>query len=310
MADKAAHTHRISALRAIPPCPPVAGFREHWLARRDRAAAVEPQPRLTSIGRHRGHDIFRIRFATTDELWIGGWVALPRRGTVRRGIIHSHGYGGRTQIDTFFLRRDTAILWPVARGLPTQSLMAALPSEPRDHVLVGIESPESYILGGCTEDIWCAANALTSLVGEVPLGYIGTSFGGGQGALALPWDDRFVAGALEVPSFGQYDIRLRTPCMGSGEPVRLHVQDHPEAREVLRFFDASSAALLLRIPMIVAGALTDPAVPPAGQWAVRNAIAHAEDFILTAGHMPYRGEGRESRRWRGRQRHFLNRHVR
>ncbi len=135
-------------------------------------------------------------------------------------------------------------------------------------MLAGIDDPERYVLGLCARDLWLAADVLVSVVGALPLYYVGESFGGGIGALALPWDDRFVGATLIVPSFGQYDERLAVPCLGSGETVRQHVQRHPEAREVLRWFDSSTSIGFAEVPVRVEAALWDQYVPPQGQFAV------------------------------------------
>ena len=219
MSDILGSAYRVGDLAEVSPCEPPADFADHWRARYARARNVDPAMQMTAVDRLQTHDIYTVRLRSTNERTIGGWLALPTSQPVQRGLVHSHGYGGRGQIDPAFLRPDTAVLWPVARGLPIASSAADLPAEPREHVLVGIEDRDRYILGGCAEDIWCSATALQAAIGEVSLGFIGTSFGGGQGALALPWDDRFDAGALALPSFGQYDIRLRIPCTGSGEGV-------------------------------------------------------------------------------------------
>jgi cephalosporin-C deacetylase len=167
------------------------------------------------------------------------------------------------------------------------------------HVLHGIESRETYIHGGCAADIWCAASALIEMVAEAAqrLDYIGGSFGGGIGALALPWEERFTAAHLAVPSFGNHPLRLTLPCVGSGESVRQHHTSHPELVEVLRYFDAAIAARHIKMPAQVAAALFDPAVPPPGQFAVYNAIPEPKElFVLAAGHFAHPDESLESER--------------
>ena len=133
---------------------------------------------------------------------------------------------------------------------------------------------------------------LFTLAGALPLYFVGESFGGGIGALALPWDDRFIGATLAVPTFGQYDERLTVPCLGSGESQRATVLATPELREPLRLFDASTAARFLRIPVRVEAALWDQHVPPQGQFAVANAIGDLELEVLPAGHAEYPGVGR------------------
>jgi cephalosporin-C deacetylase len=200
-------------------------------------------------------------------------------------------------------------IFPCARG-QSRSRQPDIPELAAGHVLQGIASRETYVHGGCAADIWCAASALQALVPETApcLDYIGGSFGGGIGALALPWDDRFHAAHLSVPSFGNHPLRLTLPCTGSGESVRLYHREHAEVVEVLRYFDAATAARHIRIPVLVAAALFDPAVPPPGQFAVYNALPGPKKlFVLSAGHFDHPGTAAEDRRLRGMlERFFAN----
>ncbi len=284
------------------PAPP-ADFAEFWRSLHAQARQVVPAAELADYPMTaRAHTVHRVDFTSLGGVRLGGWVALPKAGPARVGVVVSHGYGGREEPELVGIGDDAAVIFPVARGLPTVSLLPQLRRPTDGHVLEGIGSRETYVLGGCAADVWCAASALVELVGEVPMVFVGASFGGGQGALALPWDDRFVAGALRVPSFGQYDIRLRVPCTGSGERVREHVTGHPQAREVLRYFDAATAAGFLTVPTLMACALWDPAVPPPGQFAVHNAAREATGEravlqVLGAGHETYPDELAEGTVW-------------
>ncbi len=117
------------------------------------------------------------------------------------------------------------------------------------------------------------------------LNYMGSSMGGGMGALMLPWDSRFKAAYLDVPTFGT-KIRFDYPSTGSGEACRLYIQEHPEALDVLAYFDASASAKYLKIPTIVTPALFDPCVAPVGQFSVANSIPETcrTMFIREVGH--------------------------
>jgi cephalosporin-C deacetylase len=279
------------------------GFAEFWTGLHNSALAVAPEPELTPVAGIRGHDVFEVRFSSLGGVRLGGWVTLPADRLIEYALVVSHGYGGRTAPELEWTPRlpiadhggpalpdRTAVIYPVARGQPALSTLPGIPSEPREHVLVGIESVDTYIHGDCAADVWCAASALLEILPAKPqrLDYVGGSFGGGIGALALPWDDRFDAAVLRHPSFDNHDVRLMLPCTGSGESVRQHVMDHPSAREVLRFFDAAVAARRLTIPTLVAAALRDPAVPPPGQFAVYNAItAEKTLYVFSAGHTDY-----------------------
>lgn len=304
----ATYGYDLDALLAVeaPPEPP--GFADFWSGLYARAAAVDPAPRLTKIDVGGRAQVFEVAYTSLGGVRLGGWVSLPARGDAEYAVVVGHGYGGRDAPDLDLVPDRTAAIFPVARGLPTAGLVDGIPAAAAEHVLYGIESVESYVHGGCAADLWIAASALLRVVGAAParLDYVGASFGGGIGALALPWDPRFTAAVLRVPSFGHYDLRLTMPCTGSGEAVRGYVADHPEARDVLRHFDAATAAGRLRIPTMVAPATWDAAVPPPGQFAVYNALAGPKAlFVFSAGHADYPGEPDEYARFVSAAKAFL-----
>lgn len=279
----------LEALLAVEPVVPPAGFEELWRGWYAAAREVPPDPILTPIGRQGAHEVFVVEHTVADGLRLRGWLAMPAGGPARFGMVHGHGYGGREAPDWSRVPDDAAVIFPIARGQGVFNAGLGAPTPEDGHVLFGIDSVERYALGRCAVDLWHAASALLDVVGPLPLYFVGESFGGGIGALALPWDDRFVGATLVVPSFGQYDLRLRLPCEGSGERVRHHVAEHPEAREVLRFFDASTAAGFIHVPVRVEAALWDGHVPPPGQFAVANALEDLELSVLPAGHTEYPG---------------------
>lgn len=276
------------------------GFADFWSDLYGRALKVDTAPSVRAIDGPPGVDLYDLEFTSLGDVRIGGWLALPSGGVADTAVVVSHGYGGRDGPDLDLVPDGAAAVFPVARGLPTRSLLEGVPSVGTEHVLHGIDSVGTYVHGGCAADVWCAASALLELLPRRPrrLGYIGGSFGGGIGAMALPWDERFTAGVLYVPSFGNHDLRLTMPCTGSGAAVNAYVAHHPEARDVLRFFDAATAARRLRIPMLVAPALWDPAVPPPGQFAVYNAIPGPTELVVFgAGHAEYPEEHADYQRY-------------
>ncbi|WP_353807703.1 acetylxylan esterase [Agromyces sp. SYSU T00194] len=282
-----------AALRAVAPIDPPDGFAERWRAWNLAARRTPADPELEPIGRIGAHDVSALAFGTADGLRIHGWLAVPSSGPARVGIVHSHGYGGREAPEFGRVPEDAAAVFPVARGLGAVNVGIGAPAERDAHVVHGIETDETYVLGRCASDLWSAANVLDEVVGPLPHYLVGESFGGGIGALALPWDDRLMGATLIVPSFGQHAVRLGLRCEGSGEALRRWVADHPEAREVLRTFDASTAALFARVPVRVEAALWDTVVPPPGQFAVAAGIAASgadlELAVLPAGHAEYPG---------------------
>jgi cephalosporin-C deacetylase len=266
-----------------PPEPP--GFAAFWSGLHARARAVDPAPVVLG-GSRGGSRVLDVEFTSLDGVRLGGWLVRPD-GPVELALVVGHGYGGRDGPELDLVPDGAAALFTAFRGLPDRGLVPGIPAVAAEHVLHRIGSAETYVHGGCAADLWCAASALLALLPAPParLAYLGGSFGGGIGALALPWDERFAAAVLHVPSFGNHDLRLTIPCRGSGEAVRRHVAAHPEAREVLRFFDAATAAARLSIPTLVAPALADAVVPPPGQFAVHNALAGpAELVVLGSGH--------------------------
>ncbi|MGW8482691.1 acetylxylan esterase [Microbacterium sp. NPDC055903] len=218
------------------------------------------------------HRVDRILFASSTGEQVVAWLALPH-GAVTHGLVVGHGYGGRTEPDLDILGPATAGIFPVAPGQEVNA-PGRIPALPGENVIFGIQSRDTYAHRYSAADLWRAATVLLDAAPDAAgaLDYFGGSFGGGIGALALPWDERFRRASLDVPSFGHYPIRLSRRCTGSGEIVRLHLRRHPEARAVLDYFDAAIAARRIRIPVHVGAAVVDPSVHPRGQFAVFHAL--------------------------------------
>jgi cephalosporin-C deacetylase len=309
----------LDALLRVPAPEPPDDFDAFWRGRYERARAVAVAPELGPVeweaGGVRAHGV---TYTSAGGFRVGGWLTLPSSGPVTGGLVALHGYGGRQAPGPPLAPEGTATVWPCARGLGARSLDTrrgahgpggAIPADALAHVLHGIGSRETYVHGDCAADVWCAATALLELVPDAAarLDYAGVSFGGGIGALALPWDGRFRRALLTVPSFGNHPLRLTLPCAGSGEAVRLHHARHPEVADVLRYFDAATAAARTRIPVHVGAALFDPAVPPPGQFAVHNALAGPKRLhVLTAGHFDHPGTAAEEAELARAQRAFLS----
>ncbi|WP_050495608.1 acetylxylan esterase [Streptomyces baarnensis] len=304
------HGYDLPRLLAVEAPSAPDGFADFWRDRYARALSVDPTPRIegpwTTLADVRVADV---SYTSTDGVRIGGWLTVPAEGPVTRGCVAAHGYGGRAAPDPWQCPPGTATIWPCLRGLGTRSLLPGVPSVSAGHVLHGIESRDSCLIGGCVADVWCAATALRRLVPEAAgaLTFLGTSFGGGIGALALPWDDRFGAAGLTVPTFGNHPLRATLPCTGSGESVRGRLADDPSVLDVLAYFDAATAARHIRIPVHVGAALFDPSVPPPGQFAVYGALAGPRElFVLRAGHFDHPGEPDETAALEESQRRFLS----
>ncbi|BDI29858.1 deacetylase [Capsulimonas corticalis] len=287
-----------AALLKVAAPPEVSDFADFWRATYDEARAVPTDTVMRSIASpRRGYDVFEAEFTGLGGARVGAWITVPHGGFAR-GVVAGHGYGGRSGPDFPIPGPPAAAIFPCARGFD-RSAAPGIPDNAEEHVVFGIEHRETYLHRFCAADLWTAASVLLELfpAAEGNLHYLGVSFGGGMGALALPWDDRFQRAFLDVPSFGNHPLRVTLPCAGSGESVRRQYATRPEILETLRYFDAAVAATHLRIPTLAGCALFDPAVPPPGQFCVYNSLAGPKElFVHPAGHFPYREERHDARR--------------
>jgi cephalosporin-C deacetylase len=283
-----------TALLAVA-CPPApADFALFWRDTYARARRIPPRPSRRLIRQGKRMTIYEIEFDAWDcpgdnTIRIGGWMTTPAADFADSGIVVGHGYGGREGPDLSPLLPSAAAIYPCARGF-NRSTRSDIPNVADLHVLHGIESRETYIHRGCVIDLWAAAWALAELEPGAAdrLCYAGASFGGGIGALALPWESRFRRAFLDYPSFGHHPLRLTMPCVGSGEAVRRSGGER--CLPVLQYFDAATAAAHTHIPVMVAPALFDPAVPPPGQFAVYNCLAGEKKlFVRQAAHFDWPG---------------------
>jgi len=303
--------HDLDALLSVTAPAEPDDFTRFWQDLYSHAHAVTVAPNLREItSPHPPTCVFELEFTSLDGFRVKGWLTRPRHQPVERGVVVSHGYGGRDGPDYHLPIPRAALIFPCARGI-SRSACTAISSNPDLHVLHHIQHRETYIHGRCAADtVWCAASALLELfpMAARRLDYLGISFGGGIGALALPWDVRFHSAHLNVPSFGHHPLRLALPCIGSGETVRRYHHQTGRALETLRYYDAAVAARHLRIPVHVAAARFDPVVPPPGQFAIYNALAgHKELFALQAGHFEHSGLAAEDARLLDALAYFFNR---
>ncbi len=265
-----------------------ADFADFWRATYQENAAIPLDLKRRAItSPSREVSLYEIEFTSLGGVRIGAWQTEPTDGHYRRGVVAGHGYGGRSGPDLHQPGSPAVAIYPCARGFDL-SAQPTIPNEAMRHVLHGIGARETYVHRGCVADLWSAASALLDLYPAAAenLHYSGASFGGGIGALMLPWDRRFRRAFLDVPSFGNHPLRVTLPCYGSGEAVRHHHARRPQVlRDVLPYFDAATAARHIRIPVFVAAAKADGAVPPPGQYAVYNALAGEKElYVRATGH--------------------------
>jgi len=267
------------------------GFDAFWQKRYQDALSLQTMPQIKDTGKNRaGWRIFDVSYVSTGQFNIRGWLLLPESGVIKRGFIVGHGYGGRDAPDFHLPFKDTALLFPCFRGLSLSS-HKSISSEPKWHVLHNIDTLKQYIIGGCVEDIWLGVSAILRLFPQLSghLGYLGISFSGGTGALALAYEQRIARGHFNVPAFGHHPLRLRLPTIGSAQSQQqFYCRHKKQTLKVLRYYDAVIAAKRISIPMHYACALYDPCVAPPGQFAIYNATHKPKRlFVLDAGHFDY-----------------------
>lgn len=273
-----------SELLAIPGAVGPKGFKEFWEENYRITMAAELRYKIeTEVWSPVPEEkVYRVRVINHDDVEFVMWISRPENSG--GGLIIGQGYGNPAVPMSAKFGLTTG--YACVRGLGAAQCKD-ISWQPSKHVLYGIESKETYILRGVIADQWMAARVMLDMFPDCAsnLNYMGGSMGGGMGALLLPWDKRFRAAFLNVPTFGS-EIRFEYQSTGSGEACRQYIIEHPEARKVLEWFDASAAARYIRIPVCCTPALFDPCVAPAGQFSVVNAIPeqYKTVYIRETGH--------------------------
>jgi Acetyl esterase (deacetylase) len=270
-----------------------ADFSEFWQSIYQQAMEIPLNLQKKTLNSpHPDFNLYQVEYDSWEGVRIGAWITEPKKASPKKAVLVGHGYGGRDEPLYDLPVKDAVAIFPCVRGFQI-SPHPKYPGNGHEHVMVGIEQKESYSHLGCVVDYWLGASVLESLYPEAigELYYDGGSFGGGIGALLLPWDSRFKKAYLNIPSFGNHPLRVTLPCTGSGQSVQNYFQDgHPEILEVLQYFDSATAAQFIKIPVFVAAATFDPAVPPPGQFAVYNSLAGPKElFIRQAAHFELAG---------------------
>lgn len=278
-------------LNVSPPAKEPADFDLFWQKRYHKALTLKPQIRLKECFQTvMDWRVFEISYVSTDDFLIQGWLLLPCSGIIERGFIIGHGYGGRDAPDFHLPFKNSVLLFPCFRGL-SRSTRPDISTQPFWHIRHHLNNVDNYILGGCVEDIWLAVSSLLQLYPHLTghLGYLGISFGGGIGALALAYEKRIIRGHLNIPTFGHQLLRLRLKTRGSGDSVQQFYCCHKKQTvRVLRYYDAASAAKRIKIPMHCVCAKFDPYVAPPGQFAIFNALTgNKQLYVSDAGHHAY-----------------------
>jgi cephalosporin-C deacetylase len=221
-----------------------------------------------------GCRLLKVSYRVVPDYRVGAWIYLPEEMPPRIGVVCGHGYGGRAEgPEPGLAGPDRAVIFPVAPGFHISADDRLPLNDCYGHVVHGIESPETYILGSCAATLWRAVDVLAELCDGLPeqVHYRGWSFGGGMGALMLPWEPRYQTAELGQVTFAHHPFRLRHDCVGSAYAVRQRWLKEPAIESTLRYFEAVFSLRRLTIPTVFACACFDPSVPPPGQWAAANA---------------------------------------
>lgn len=303
--------YNLRELLAITPPAEPEDLDAFWQATYDEARQIEPQPeRLPSPFKLPGSKVVEVRFQSWNNRTIGGWIVEPPDASGDRAVVVGHGYGGRDMpgLDQDLFRRSIQI-YPCAPGFHLSPADDIPHNQSMRHVIKGLGHRDTYIIRDCVASLWCAVTAVQALYPSVTdIALMGGSFGGGLGALALPWDERISRAILVVPTFGHHPLRLQCLCQGSGEAVRAYARQKRDPMRVLQYYDAACVASRIRIPVYTVPAMFDPAVPPPGQFAVANAITSpgSELCVRHTGHFPnWPGAAADDRRQQATQQRFM-----
>lgn len=292
------YTYCLQDLLTVNTPPAPRDFDAFWQSAYQSAVSVAPNPVFTDTGRLvHGWQVHDICYQSTEGQTIGGWMLLPLDRTPTRAFVISHGYGGRQAPDFHLPFDDAALFFPCCRGI-SRSATSPYSSDPYWHVRHDVDKKDRYILRGCAEDIWLMVSVIEQRFPDLKgkIGYLGISFGGGVGMLALAQEKRIARAHVNVPTFGNHRLRLRIPTTGSGRSLQDFFAEDPYTLiRTLRYFDAANAAERVSIPIHFALALRDAVVTPPGQFAIYNQVRSEKRlFVLEAGHEPYPNQDQQS----------------
>ncbi len=292
------HSYSFEQLKTIGYPPVTPAFKKFWQSTYQENLRIPLQIRLEDTGIfYKDLSVKKLTYSSWGGHTTGAWVLEPLQQKIKAGLIMGHGYGGRDGYAIAMIPRNTVIFLPVARGFHL-SAVAGYPNESSKHVIYHINNKYDYSIRGCVAELWTAVSCAYEIYPQIKTcSFSGASFGGGLGALMVPFENRISRYHLSVPTFGNQPLRTKVPCTGSGESVRKYLAENPEIEQTtLPFYDSATAASLIKIPGIVSPALFDPAVPPLGQFSVANAIpGEKEIWVFQTGHFDTKISGQEDR---------------
>lgn len=218
-----------------------------------------------------------ISFASLGGARIHGYVLRPREERNCPLVVHAHGYGSCCSVQWDWGRAGLGVVGIDVRGFGRSA--DALPNPSKwGYVLSGIASPETSVLRGAVCDYLRAAHVGRMLL--APRGrrtvFYGRSFGGGLAVMAEGVGQVADFLALAVPTFGWAEGRHFFVRDGSGQEINSYLRRHPDLTEdvmlVLRYFDSTHLAGLVRCPALVGVGLEDAVVPANTVYAIANRL--------------------------------------
>lgn len=289
----------LELLEAIRTPSPPEDFHDFWQQAYEGVLTIRPEIRLKDTGKTESSwRIVDVYYTTSNNITLGGWLLIPSNRAPKRGFIVGHGYGGRVGPDFHLPFRDSVVFFPCCRGI-SRSPAPPISSDPKWHVLHDIDKKDRYVIRGCVEDIWLAVSCIEQLFPHLTghIGFLGISFTGGVGAIAMAQEKRVSKAHFNVPTFGDHRLRLRIKTWGSGLAIQQFFKNHPrKTLGTLRYYDAASAAEHISMPVHFALALKDPIVTPPGQFAIYNQVQSKKQlFVLDEGHNHYPNEEKQHR---------------
>jgi len=276
-------------LLAIEAPPGPEDFEAFWRGSYAQVMACRPDYRIEKElwSPNPGVNIIQTRFKNFDGVEIGMWLARPEQSA--GGLLIGQGYGHPVLPPTT-TSPGLTVAMPCIRGLGI-STCRDIPWEIPKHAVHGMESPETFVIRGAVADLWMGASVMLDMFPDVAenLNYQGGSLGGAMGMLMLPWDARFRAGEINVPTLGG---KIQLDCQpkpgGGGEARRNYALNNPGGMRSILYCDAAAAARFIRIPLLITPALSDHSNPPPAQFAIANAVPEAHRIlrIREVGHRP------------------------
>lgn len=216
-----------------------------------------------------------IAFDSLGGVRIHGYFLQPVNGNDCPLVIHAHGYGSSCSVQWDWARAGFNVIGIDVRGFGRSA--DALPNVSKwGYILTGINSPETAVLRGAVCDYLRAVQVGQSLLAPNARHTVlyGRSFGGALALMAEAIAQVSDFLVLGVPSFGWAEGRYFFVKEGSGQEISKYLRAHPDHTEdlmlVLRYFDSTYFAELVRCPTLVGIGLEDVVVPAKTVYAIAN----------------------------------------